>query len=75
MSAVTPEQIFSAVEDQRSRLLNVLGVMQCMRIAVSNKPPPELEGAVALVEDNLQDILEALEELSLKRAIAAEVQP
>jgi hypothetical protein len=64
-------QVYQAVEQQRVKLINVLGVVQCVRIAArESDPPAELEGAVALLEENVQNILEALERPMLERAIA-----
>jgi hypothetical protein len=68
------EQFLRAVDDQRSKLLNVLGTLQCMEIAVQERPPRELQGAVLLLEDEVQRVIEALDVNVLPRA-AAEVQP
>ena len=38
ISAVTPEAILKAVDDQRMKLLNVLGGLQCMKVAVRCGP-------------------------------------
>jgi hypothetical protein len=75
-TAATPSaaQVFAAVEEQRSRLINVLGAVQCMRVAVRTEPPSELEGAVALLEDELERIYTGPEETMLTRAIAGEEQ-
>jgi hypothetical protein len=75
--AIDPERIFEAVEAERMRLLNVIGVVQCMQIAAgADDPPPELEGAVALVEEHLQTIAERLDRLVLERSLrATETQP
>ena len=67
---MTQEALLKAVDDQRSRLLNVLGAVQCMKVAVREQPPKELEGAVQLLEEELQRILEGLDEFSLRRALS-----
>lgn len=66
--------LLGAVEEQRSRLINVLGAVQCMRVAVRTEPPAELEGAIALLEDELQRIYTGLEETMLARAVQGEAQ-
>jgi hypothetical protein len=63
------ERIFQAVEEQRGRLLNVLGAVQCVRIAVDSGPPAELGGAIELVEDYLQDAINGLERLTIERKL------
>ena len=63
--------ILKAVEAQRTRLMDVLGVVQCIGIAVSDdapRTPTELEGAAMLAERELQNVIEALEGPQLKRA-------
>ncbi|MGB6486246.1 MAG: hypothetical protein WBE91_05130 [Steroidobacteraceae bacterium] len=70
MSAATPEGILRAVEAQRSRLMNVVGVVQALKIAARDEPPRELEGALELVEQQMQDALEALEGPALERTAA-----
>lgn len=65
--------ILEAVEDQRSKLLNVLGGIQCVRVATRHGLPyeaetPELEGAIDLLHDEVQRIVTALEDSELRRA-------
>ena len=65
---MTQEALMTAVQEQRSKLINVLGVVQCMQIAVrSSKRPAELEGAVELLEEELQRILNGLDPVELER--------
>ena len=47
MSAATPEGILRAVEAQRIRLINVVGVVEALKIAARDEPPKELEGGRA----------------------------
>ena len=65
------QALITAVQEQRTKLINVIGAVQCMRIAVRHKPPMELEGAVELLEDELQRILNALDPVELERALPA----
>ncbi len=60
----------TAVEDQRQKLLNVLGVAQCVKVAVGSNTSelPDLDAALALVEEQLQSVVTGLERLSLQRA-------
>ena len=71
MSAATPEGILRAVEAQRIRLLNVVGVVEALKIAARDEPPKELEGALELVEEQIRDAAEALEGPSLEQQAAA----
>ncbi|HEX5419642.1 MAG TPA: hypothetical protein VFY39_06560 [Gammaproteobacteria bacterium] len=68
----TPESVnpvLGAVERQRSRLINVLGVVQAVRIADSHSGgAPEADGALKLVEDEIQRILNGLDPLQLEKA-------
>jgi hypothetical protein len=67
--------VIQAVGEQRSKLINVLGALQCMRIAVSSShPPEELEGAVEMLEEEVQRILNALDPMMLGKAEAEEAQ-
>jgi hypothetical protein len=66
------EALMREVQEQRSKLLNVLGAVQCMQIAVRHKPPMELEGAVELLEEELQRILDALDPCVLERGLRGE---
>jgi hypothetical protein len=68
---MTQEALITAVQEQRTKLINVIGAVQCMRIAVRHKPPMELEGAVELLEDELQRILNALDPVELERSLRA----
>jgi hypothetical protein len=61
------------VQEQRSKLLNVLGAVQCMQIAVRHEPPPEIEGAVELLEEEIQRICDGLDYLVLERKLSENV--
>lgn len=66
--------LMGAVEDQRSRLLNVLGTVQCLKLAADrarHEEAPEFAGAVELLEEEVQRIVTALEEIELLKAAAA----
>ncbi|MHB8811682.1 MAG: hypothetical protein ACYDAE_00265 [Steroidobacteraceae bacterium] len=61
MSAVT-----SAVRDQHTKLLGVLGGLQCLKIACGATPDQgiELEAAAELLEDEVQRIVNALDSIA-----------
>jgi hypothetical protein len=64
--------LLGAVEAQRSRLINVLGAVQSIRIAEAHSDgAPEAQGALELVEDELQRILNALEGRQLRNAVGS----
>jgi len=71
---MTQEALITAVEEQRSKLLNVLGTVQCMKVALRHDPDGsemhEFSGAVELLEDEVQRIVTALEESSLRGALS-----
>jgi hypothetical protein len=67
---MSSETLMEVVQEQRSKLLNVLGAVQCMQVAVRHEPPKELEGAIELLEEELQRILEGLDQFTLYRALA-----
>ena len=67
---MTQEALIAGVQEQRTKLINVIGAVQCMRIAVRHEPPRELEGAIELLEEELQRILDRLEEVSVRRVIS-----
>jgi hypothetical protein len=65
---MSTEALVEHVQDQRSKLLNVLGAVQCMKMAVRHRErPPELEGAVVLLEEELQRIIDELDPIQLDR--------
>jgi hypothetical protein len=75
MAELSVNRLMEAVQDQRSKLINVLGVVQCMQIAVrSSHPPKELEGAVELLEEEVQRILDGLDPMTLEKVEAEEAQ-
>ena len=65
---MTQEALITAVQEQRTKLINVIGAVQCMRVAVRHEPPRELEGAIELLENELQRILDRLEECTTREA-------
>ena len=71
MSTVTGEAILKAVDDQRMKLLNVLGGLQCMKVAARRgiDEVGELESAVELLEDAVQEIVTRLESRVLLREL------
>jgi hypothetical protein len=69
---MTQEALITAVQQQRTKLINVLGAVQCMQMAVRHKPPMELEGAIELLGEEVQRIINGLEEaVSERRDTAA----
>lgn len=59
----------TAVENERMRLLGVLGGLQCLRVACRNPEPEiELEAAVELLASEVQRIVTALDSASLDQA-------
>lgn len=75
MSTDTPAPkagaVFAAIETQRSRLINVMGVVQCMRLAcraAGQEGPEEIESALELLGDEIQRVVTALEGPQLERA-------
>jgi hypothetical protein len=69
---MTQEALITAVQKQRTKLLNVLGAVQCTLTAIRHEPPMELEGAVGLLEDEVQRIINALDPVELERAVREE---
>jgi hypothetical protein len=70
------EKLMEAVQDQRSKLLNVLGLTQALKIAGAaadnnDEPIDNLEGALQILQDALQGVVEGLEPIMLNRAVAA----
>ena len=65
---MTQEALIAGIQEQRTKLINVLGAVQCMRIAVRHEPPRELEGPIELLEQELQRILGKLEECTTREA-------
>lgn len=58
--------MLATVEDERMKLLGVLGGLQCLRVACRNAEPEiELEAAVVLLANEVQRIVTALEDTSL----------
>lgn len=56
--------LLERVEDQRDKLLNVLGSLRCIAQAVQSDAAPddgEFAGAIELTADELQRVLDALE--------------
>ena len=77
---MTQEALLQAVEDQRGRLLNVLGTVQCMKVALRHDADtsemPEFAGTVELLEDEIQRIVTALEGPAILRtALGEEARP
>ena len=64
-------QLMGAVDDQRCRLLNVLGTLQCARTAADQGCSDEVSGALALLEEEIQRIVTGLEESPLLKVAAA----
>lgn len=75
---VTSQALRQAVEEQRSKLINVLGAVQCMKVAIAHDThreiTVELQGAVELLEDEVQRIVTALDERSLLQPIEASTE-
>ncbi len=76
MSALSPDMFAAAVEEQRAKLLNILGCAQCIRIAAEMAPDEavEIEGALKLLEDQLDDVIAGLERPSLEAAATKHVK-
>lgn len=68
MSAATQASILQTVEEQRTLLINVVSTVRCLKFSAE---AGELAGALALVELELERILEGLEGPILKRAAAS----
>lgn len=65
--------VLTAVENERMKLLGVLGGLQCLRVACRNPEPEiELEAAVELLAGEVQRIVTALDGTSLHKAGEAE---
>jgi len=66
---VTMEELLRRVDDRRMKLLNVLGALQCAKVAarydVQREYTMELDGAIGLIEDEVQRIITDLESGSL----------
>ena len=75
-AAKKTEKLIEAVEDQRRKLLNVLGLTQALKVAGAaadgGESIDDLEGALEILQDAIQDVVEGLEPMMLDRAIAAQ---
>jgi hypothetical protein len=63
------QPLFEAIEDQRLSLLNVLGIVHCISVGVSNgdeNPVPEISTAFELLEREIERIAAVLEKISLR---------
>jgi hypothetical protein len=71
------EALIAGIHEQKAKLINVLGVVQCMQSAVrDDEPPMELEGAIELLGEEVQRVINRLEELwSSARSDRAGAQP
>ena len=71
------ELLIAGIQEQKTKLINVLGVVQCMQSAVREEEPPlELEGAVELLGEEVQRVINGLEGLwSSARSDRAGAQP
>lgn len=69
MSAdITPDSaaILHAVEEQRRRLINAIATAECLKLACRDREAPgDIDGALELLQDELQRILNALEQPAL----------
>ncbi len=57
------------VQEERRKIINVLGSAHCLKEALrSEEPPPDLDGAVELLEEELQRIINALDPVNLEQS-------
>ena len=62
---MTQKALVTGIHEQKTKLINVLGVVECIQIAVrdQDEQPIELEGAVELLGEEVQRVINSLEEL------------
>jgi hypothetical protein len=61
---MSQEPLIAGIHEQKTKLINVLGVVQCMQSAVrDDEPPMELEGAIELLGEEVQRVINGLEAL------------
>ena len=68
MSDVSQHALLRVVEEQRAKLLNVLGIVQCIKVVVLAgrvADVREFDGVVESVEEGIQVVLAGLEGVSL----------
>jgi hypothetical protein len=65
------EGLLQAVSDQRSKLLSALQLTTVLKVASACDDVPSLEGALEILQDAIQSVVEGLEPIMLNRATAA----
>jgi len=62
---MTQKALVTGIHEQKTKLINVLGVVECIQIAIrdQDEQPIELEGAVELLGEEVQRVINSLEEL------------
>jgi hypothetical protein len=74
LAGINERAFLDIVDDERERLLNVLGSLRCIVQAVQSDAAPdegEIAGAVDLIADQVQRVLDSLEEEALLRTARA----
>lgn len=60
---------WDAIMDQVRRMIEVRSILDCVRYVLTNEEDMDVEGAVSIAHDVLDDVIEKLDSVELRKSV------